>query len=326
MKQTFRMGLRALALAATFAGVSAAMAQDDYPNKPISVVVPYSPGGSTDTAARVIIPAIAERLGQPMAIQNRPGSAGNIGVGEVAAADPDGYTLVITVNPPVSLNKFVFSGLTYDPETDLAPISIVAKTLMVLVAHPDFAPNTVSEYVEYAREHPGKVRFGSSGIGSAMHIAGAVINKEEDINLVHVPYKGGGPTMQDLVGGHIESAFATLPSAMPHLEAKALKLIALAESERYDKMPDLPTVAETVPGVGMTTWLGILAPAGTPKEIIDRVNEATLDALKDEKVLEGLENSGLVPVGSSPEEFAELIKSDLAKFEVLLPEIGIQPQ
>lgn len=326
MKHAFRMGIRALALATAFAWTSGAIAQDDYPNRPITVIVPYSPGGSTDTAARVVIPAIAERLGQPMAIENRPGSAGNIGVGQVADAEPDGYTLVMTVNPPVSLNKFVFSDLTYDPATDLAPISIIAQTLLVLAAHPDFPPNTVEELIEYARENPGQVRFGSSGIGSAHHIAGETINMEAEIDLVHVPYQGGGPTMQDLVGGHIETAFATLPSAIPHLEADALKLIALAETERYEEMPDLPTVAETVPGVGMTTWLGILAPAGTSEEIIDRIHAAAIDALQDETVLQGLENSGLVPVGSTPDEFAELIASDLANFEVLLPQIGIEPQ
>ena len=328
MSNTFGSVMRAVVVAAVAAlGLPfAATAQDDYPNRPIEVVVPYSPGGSTDTAARIFLPALGEELGQPIAIQNRPGSAGNVGVGSVARAEPDGYTLTLTVNPPVTLNKFLFSDLPYDPATDFEPISIVAQTLLVLVAHPDFPADTVQELVDYARDNPGEVHFGSSGIGSAHHIAGAIMNKEAGLEMVHVPYQGGGPTMQDLVGGHIEIAFATLPSAIPHLEADAIKLIALAETERSDQMPDLPTVAETVPGVGMITWLGLLAPAGTPQDIVNRLHEASMAALAREDVQEGLANAGLVPVASSPEEFRELIRSDLAKFETLLPQIGIEPQ
>jgi len=317
-----RMAFAAGALAVAFA----ANAQENYPDKPITIVVPFPPGGSTDVSARALVPKMTELLGQPVVIDNRPGSGGNVGTGYVARAKPDGYALLWTVNPSISMNKHMFKDLPYDPQKDLTPISLAATTLMALVVHPSLPVTTVAELVEYTKANPGKVKFGSAGIGSAHHINGEVMNKEAGLDMVHVPYPGGGPAIADLVGGHIPVSFGTLPAVLPHAESGALRILALAEDERYEKMPDVPTIAETIPGVGVNTWIGFMAPGGTPKPIVDKLHGALMEALKEPEVIALYEKSGLLIAAQGPDELKAIIASDLDKYEKLFPEIGIEKQ
>lgn len=325
-----RQVTRALTFAATALGAIAiaagAWAQDNYPTRPITIVVPFPPGGSTDVSARALVPHLQESLGQPVVIDNRGGSGGNVGTAHVARAASDGYTLLWTVNPSISMNKHMYRELPYDPETDLKPISLAATTVMTLAVHPSLPVENVQELIDYVKANPGTVQFGSAGIGSAHHINGEVMNRQAGLDMVHVPYPGGGPAVADLVGGHINVSFATLPAIMPHWQNDAVRVIALAEEERYDKLPDLPTIDETIPGVFVPTWIGLVAPGETPDPVIDKLNAALLDALQQPDVIRIYEENGLRIEGTTPEELAQVISDDLAKYEVLFPEIGIEKQ
>lgn len=318
--------LKGLAAAVAVLAMAAGAQAQDYPARPITIVVPFPPGGSTDVSARALLPKMTELLGQPVVIDNRPGSGGNIGTGYVARAVPDGYTLLWTVNPSISMNKHMFKDLPYDPQKDLTPISLAATTLMALVVHPSVPATTVKELVDYVKANPGKVKFGSAGIGSAHHINGEVMNKEAGLDMVHVPYPGGGPAIADLVGGHIPVSFGTLPAVLPHTQTNALRILALAEDERYEKMPDVPTIGETIPGVGVNTWIGFMAPGGTPRPVIEKLHAALIEALKQPDVISIYEKSGLLVAGQGPDELAEIIAADLDKYEKLFPEIGIEKQ
>jgi len=324
--KTVHRALARMAFAAGILAVAFAAQAQDYPTKPITIVVPFPPGASTDTAARALLPKMTEVLGQPVVVDNRPGSGGNVGTGFVARARPDGYTLLLTVNPPISMNKHMFKELPYDPEKDLTPVSLVATTVMALAVHPSLPVKTVQELIDYAKAHPGELKFGSAGIGSAHHINGEVINREAGIDMVHVPYPGGGPAIADLVGGHIMVSFGTLPAVLPHAQSNALRIIAVAEDERYEGLPDVPTIAETIPGVGVQTWIGVMAPGGTPRPIVDKLNAAVNEALKDPAVIDLYKKSGVQVRGTTVEELAEVIHKDLAEYEVLFPQLGIEKQ
>jgi len=324
--KTIQRALARMALAAGVLAVAFAAQAQDYPVKPITIVVPFPPGASTDTTARALLPKMTEMLGQPVVVDNRPGSGGNVGTGFVARAKPDGYTLLLTVNPPISMNKHMFKELPYDPEKDLTPISLIATTVMALAVNPSLPVKTVQELIDYAKAHPGELKFGSAGIGSAHHINGEVMNRKAGINMVHVPYPGGGPAIADLVGGHIMVSFGTLPAVLPHAQTNALRIIALAEDERYEGLPDVPTISETIPDVGVQTWIGVMAPGGTPRPIVDKLNAAVNAALKDPAVVDLYKKSGVQVRGTSVEELAEVIHKDLAEYEVLFPQIGIEKQ
>jgi len=324
--KTVQRALARIAFAAGVVTVAFAAQAQDYPVKPITFVVPFPPGASTDTAARALLPKMTEALGQPVVVDNRPGSGGNIGTGFVARARPDGYTLLLTVNPPISMNKHMFKELPYDPEKDLTPVSLIATTVMALAVNPSLPVKTVQELIDYAKAHPGELKFGSAGIGSAHHINGEVINREAGIDMVHVPYPGGGPAIADLVGGHIMVSFGTLPAVLPHAQNNALRIIAVAEDERYEGLPDVPTISETIPGVGVQTWIGVMAPGGTPRPVVDKLNAAVNAALEDPAVMDLYKKSGVQVRGSSVEELAEVIRKDLAEYEVLFPQLGIEKQ
>lgn len=307
-------------------GLSAGAALgQDYPTKPITIVVPYPPGASTDTSARAVIDKMSEALGQPVLIDNRGGAGGNVGTGSVARAAPDGYTLLWTVNPPISTNKHLFD-LPYDPQADFAPISNAASTVLALAVHPSLPVTNMQELLDYARAHPGELKYGTAGLGSAHHITGEMIKRATGIDIVHVPYQGGGPAVADVVGGHIQMGFGSLPAMYPHMSNNALRIIAIAEAERFPGLPDIPTIAETVPGVTVSTWIGLLAPAGTPRPIIDKLNAALLLALKDPGVVKLYEVNGLMVRGSTPEELETIIATELDSIGKLFAEIGLGKQ
>jgi tripartite-type tricarboxylate transporter receptor subunit TctC len=312
-------------IAALTLGSLTAFAQD-YPTHPITVIVPYPPGASTDFVARMLKEPMSAALGQPLVIENRPGAGGTNGAAAVARAAPDGYTLLVTVNAPITMNKYFQKDYPVDPNTAFAAVTNAANVVLVLAVNSSVPVKTVPELIDYAKKNPGKLSFGSAGIGSAHHIAGELLNQKAGIHIQHVPYRGGGPAIQDLIAGHVPIAFGTTPAVLPQAKAGAIRIIALAEAKRDPDMPDVPTIAETVPGVVTATWVGMFAPAGTPRAIIDKLNKAAVDALKQPDVIARLKVQGANAVGSSPAELDQLVKTEYAHWGKIMPSIGIQPE
>jgi tripartite-type tricarboxylate transporter receptor subunit TctC len=326
MMRAMLAALRAAMLIAIAVFASAPARADDYPSRPVLLIVPYPPGASTDITARIMAEQMSEILGQPFVVENRPGADGVVGTAFVAHANPDGHTLLLTVNSPITMAKFFQKDMTLDTRTALAPILNIASTSLFLAVNAQFPAKNVQELVDYAKAHPGQVSFGSAGVGSAHQIAGELINMKAGIHMEHVPYRGGGPAIQDLVAGHIPVSFGTGPAVMPQARAGSIRILAAVEAERDPQLPDVPTVSETIPGVVTTTWLGLFAPAGTPQAIIDKLNKAGNDALKRPGVADKMKAQGLRQNGSTPEEFKQLVLSEYASYEKLIPELGIKPQ
>jgi tripartite-type tricarboxylate transporter receptor subunit TctC len=314
---TIRAAVWALALAA-----APAIAQD-YPSRPITMIVPYPPGALTDAGARLPRDALAAALGQPIIIENRGGAGGTTGAAFVANAAPDGYTLMTSVSAPITMNKFMQRNFPYDPVTAFAPISLLAESYLLLVVHPSLPVHNVAEFIDYARRNPGKLAYGSSGVGSAHHIAGELLKQKTGIDMVHVPYKGGAPSMQDLIAGNILVAFATAPAALPQMQAGKIRALATTRAERVPELPDIPTIAETVPGVTTVSWLGLFAPAATPAPIIERLNQAAAQAIANPEVIAAFRLQGLTAHGSTPAELQERIRSELALWGQVVPALGI---
>lgn len=311
----------ALALSGAF-GASA----QTYPAKPIRVIVAYPPGGPNDISARTVGQQLAELLGQPVIVENRPGAAGNIGSQYVAASAPDGYTLLngasaLTIAPALTKN------LSYDVAKDLAPISLTAVSSFVLAVHPSVPVNTVKELIALAKARPNQLSYASSGVGAPPHLAGELLKNMAKIEILHVPYKGVGQSITDLVAGHIEMMFTSPPNAVPHVKARRLKALAVSTAVRSPLLPQVPTISESgLKGFEIGTWFGLLAPAGTPADIINRVNAATRKVVDAPDFRERIASQGLDARSSSPAEFAAHIKAELAKFAKLVREAGIKPE
>ncbi len=313
-------------IVATAAFGSAPAFAETYPSRPITMIAPYPPGASTDFIARVLRGPMSDALGQPIVVENRPGAGGTVGTNMVAAAPPDGYTLLITVNAPITMNKYFQKSYSLDPKTAFAPITNAASVVLALAVNASVPVKTVPELIAYAKQNPGKLSFGSAGIGSAHHIAGELLNLKAGINILHVPYRGGGPAIQDLIAGHVPIAFGTTPAVLPHAKAGSIRIIALAESKRDPDMPDVPTIAETVPGVVTATWIGIFAPAGTPQAIVDKLNKAAVDALKQPNIIAQLKLQGAVAIGSTPAELGQLVSDEFDSWGKIMPSLGILPE
>ena len=318
-----RIGLAMLAAAGLYTQDAAAQ---DYPSRPITLVVPFPGGGSTDLIPRVIQDGLGATLGQPIVIENRPGASGTLGSLSVSRAQPDGYTLLFGLNPPISMNMYLQKNFPYDPLTAFEPVSLVASTLLLLVVHPSLPAKSVRELVDYAKANPSKLSYGSAGIGTGHHILGELLKKRAGIEMVHVPYRGTGPMIQDLVSGQFMVGFSTPTAVVPLAEVGRLRLLGLAEKKRYADMPDLPTIDETVPGMDFFTFYAIFAPAGTPRPIVDKLNAAIVKELKDPRVVAKLKEQAIIPMSTTPEGLTEVVKADLAKWKVDLPLIGLEPQ
>ncbi len=316
--------VRACALAIALAAAPA-IAQD-YPSRPITMIVPYPPGALTDAGARLPRDALSAALGQPIIIENRGGAGGTTGAAFVANANPDGYTLMTSVSAPITMNKFMQRNFPYDPATAFAPVSLLAESYLLLVVHPSLPVNSLAEFIDYARRNPGKLAYGSSGVGSAHHIAGELLKQKTGIDMVHVPYKGGAPSMQDLIAGNILVAFATAPAALPQMQAGKIRALATTRAGRVPELPDIPAIAETVPGVTTVSWLGLFAPAGTPRPIVDRLNGAAVQAIADPTVVAAFKLQGLTARSSTPAELQERIKSELELWGQVVPALGIAVQ
>ena len=317
-----------VALAGFFLATSMTVAQTpDWPTRPITIVVPYPPGASTDFIARLIRDPLAEQLGQTVVVENRPGAGGTTGAAQVANSAPDGYTLLVTVNAPVTMNSFMQKNFPYDPMKAFAPVIKVADVVMTLAVNAKLPVTTVQELVEYAKKHPDqKMSFGSAGIGSAHHIAGELLKQKTGINMVHVPYRGGGPAIQDLVAGHIPISFGTTPAVLPQVKGGTIRMIGLAEEKRSPDLPGVPTISETVPGVVTYTWVGVFAPAGTPKPIVDRINGIIAAAVKKPDFIAKLKTQGATEAVGSPADLEKSMRTEFDHWTKVIPSIGLKPE
>ena len=312
-------GLLALA---TAPGASA----QGYPNRAIRMVVPFAPGGGTDTNARIVSQKLSEHLGVPVVVDNRPGAGSMLGTEIVARAAPDGYTL-LTVSPELSINPSLQPKVPYDALKDLAPVSQTVSSQYVLSTHPSVPVKSVKEFVALAKARPGQLNYGSSGVGSANHLAGVLFQGMTETKLVHIPFKGAGPATIALMGGEIDFMFSSTTAAVAPVKLGRLRAIAVTGPKRFSEMPDIPTVSEAgVPGFVITGWFGGLAPAGTPREIINKLSTEIVKVVQHPAVRERFASLGTVPVGSSPEEFAAFLRAEIEKWSRVVKASGARPE
>jgi len=315
-----------LAVLAGMAVWTCALAQD-YPNRPIKLVVPYAPGGSTDLLGRAVAQKMSESMGQPIIIENRGGGGGMIGSELVARAAPDGYTFMLGTGATHGIVKFTSKGLTYDPVKDFTALTEAVEVPIVLAVHPSVPVNTAMEFVEWTKKNPGKVSFGTSGTGSPHHLAGELLKQITGIDMVHVPYKGAGPSMQDLIGGQIPAVFTTLSTAIPQMRSGKIKVLGLVEAKRQPSVPAIPTIGESVPGYAMPrSWLGFFGPAGMPAPIVKRLNAELVTALHAPDTRAKLEAAGMPVSGTSAEEFATVVRDDIEMYRKIATAAHIQPE
>ena len=303
---------------------SAAFAQP-YPTKPIRLVVPFPPGGSNDIVARMLATQLGEKLGQQMVIENKGGAGGVLGTDAAAKAPADGYTLLLA-SIAYAFAPALYKSLPYDPETSFAPISMLGRGPSALVVHPSVPVNTVAELIALAKKEPGKLNYASAGVGSFQHLACAMFVLQAGIDAVHIPYKGGGPAMADVIAGQAQFVMPSLLQVVPHIKSGRLKVLATSGTKRTSVLPGVPIVAETLPGYSSENWWGLLAPAGTPQPVIDRLYGAVSEVLQSKETSQRMETEGAEPVRMAPAEFKRFISSELAKWGKVAREAGIKSE
>lgn len=312
---------RRLALSALVAGAllpAAHAADNTWPTKPIRIVVGYSAGGPTDATARLLAPKLTAALGQPVVIDNRPGAGSNLAAEMVAAAAPDGYTLLLAA-APIAMNGFLYKNLKYDVQKSFEPVANVMTSPSVLGVAPNLPVQNLQQLLALAKKQPGKLSYSSSGNGGSQHLAGELMEQRAGIDMIHVPYKGAAPALNDLVAGHVEAGFMTAMSALPHLKAGNPRPIAVASRQRLKQLPDVPTMAEAgLPGVEVESWNGMFAPAGTPMAIVERLNEEVNKALAAPDVRDSLSSQGAVAVGGSQAEFKRYVAEEVDRWSKLM--------
>jgi len=310
--------------AALLALAAAAASAQTYPNKAIRIVVPYPPGGGADITARPIAQKLSERWGQPVVIENRGGASGMIGAEIVAKAPPDGYTLMVSASAEVALNVALFPKMPYDPVRDFAPITLATVTPIMLVVHPSVPIKSANEYIAIAKAKPGSMTFGSVGSGSPHHFAGEWLKMLAKIDIVHVPYKGSGPEIIDLLGGHLPSGFATLLPAMEHVKTGKLRALAVTTQKRAPLLPDVPALAETLPGFDISQWNAVWAPAGTPKDVLDKLSTEIRRIVQSPDYKARMAELGSEAIGNSPSELAAFQKAEIDKYRKLAEQANIK--
>lgn len=307
-----------------FAALPAAAPAQKYPDKPIRFVVPFAPGGGTDVLGRFMASKLGDNLGVNVIIENRGGAGGTLGTEIAARAAPDGYTILFT-SASFSFNPSLYRKLPFDPLKDFSPITLVAMVPHLLVVHPSMPVRNVKELIGLARARPGEIFFGSGGVGSSIHLAAELFVSMAKVRMTHVPYKGGGPAMAGVLAGEVQVLFPTMQSAMPLVKAKRLRPLAISTDRRSPAVPEVPTVAESgVPGYNATGWYGMLAPAGTPKAIIDRLHGEVVKVLTAPEVKERLASEGAIAVGNSPAEFDKFIREEIARWSKVIRELGLK--
>ena len=304
-----------------------AAAAQGWPQKPIRIVVPIATGGIADTFSRIIGVKLTEAWGQPVIVENKPGGGGNIGADFVAKSAPDGYTLVMGYIGSHAVNPALFKQMPYDPGRDFVPVVLVMEAEGLLAVNPAVVPvRTVPELIALAKAQPGKLSYSSGGIGTTSHLAGELFKSMAHVDMVHVPYKGNVPSITDLIGGQVGLSFATMPTVLPHVRSGKLRGVATIGTERALATPDLPTVAETVPGFAVNNWIGLFAPAGTPAEIVNRLHAEVVKVMEAPEVQKRLESEGARFTRKTPEEFGQFVRAETIKWARVLKEAGIQPE
>lgn len=295
-----------------------------FPTKAVRIVVPFPPGGGVDIVARVVGPKLTEGWGQQVIVENRAGASGMIGTEVAARAAPDGYTLFLGTLGNLAVNPHLFPKMTVDPLRDFAPITLVVAVHFVMVSHPSLPVRNVKELIALAKARPGQINYSSSGAGGAPHLGGELLKRMANINLTHIPYKGSGPSFQDLLGGQISLTFDSLLQALPYIKSNMLRPLAVLGSKRSPLLPAVPTVAETVPGYELTNWFGLAAPAATPRETIVKLNADFVKVLQQPDVREKIAGMGADVVGNTPEQFGAFLKTESAKWAKLVKEADIR--
>ena len=316
-RRSLLAGLSTLATAPAFA--------QSYPARPISLLVPWAPGGSTDILARIVGQHLYQSMGQPIVIENRTGAAGNIGTSAVARAPADGYTLLFNTMSVHTMNHALFTAMPFDGVGDFSPITLLAHVLNTIVSHPSIPATNVREFIEYAKASPGKIAYASAGAGSTNHLCGALFEKLAQVSMVHVPYRGGAPAVADTVAGQTQLMFTAGTQSLEHVKAGKLRLLAVTEGKRSSLLPDVPTVAETLPGFEMAVWYGAYGPAGLPKEIVASLNAEIGRILFLPEVKKRMEDIAVETAKSSPEELGALTRADADKWGKIIKQLGIAP-
>jgi len=325
-----RLGMVAGCLAVASLAPNGALAQDaaaDFPRKPVRIIVPAAPGGGADIIARLIGQQLGKSLGQTFLVDNRPGAANIVGTEIVAKAQPDGYTLIVNTAGPMSINPLIYAKLPYDAMKDFAPITNVADTAFVLVVNPAVAAKSVADLIALAKAKPGQLAYASWGRGSANHLGTELFMMMSQVKLLHVPYKGSGAAMPDVIAGNVPIFFDTIASAAPQIRAGRLRPLGVSSLKRSPAIPAVPTIAESgLDGFEAGSWFGFFAPAKTPREIVTKLHGEIVKAMKPPEVQERLATLGLDPVGNTPAQFSEQIRRDLAKWGKVVKAAGIQPE
>ncbi len=322
------LAIVALGVAATFAVAGAAWAQSAWPSKPVKIVVPFAPGGTTDILARAVAPELAKAFGQPFVVENRGGAGGNIGAEQVAKAPADGYTLLMGTVGTHGINKSLYTKLAYDPQKDFAPITLVAGVPNVMVMNTERARqlgiNSVPDFIQYARSQTAGFNMASSGNGTSIHLAGELFKSMTGVSMTHIPYTGSAPALLGLVSGQVDVMFDNLPSAMALIKSGKLKAFAVTSAQRSAAMPELPTLEDAgqLKGFEASSWFGLLAPAGTPPEVLSRLQQETAKALNSPDIKEKLLAQGAIPSGNTPQQFAALIDAEIKKWAAVVKASG----
>ncbi len=325
---SFMRHLVAAAALAVLAAATSAFAQTAWPVKPVRIVVPFAPGGTTDILARAVAPELSRALGQQFVVDNRAGAGGNLGAEIVAKSQPDGYTLLMGTVGTHGINKSLYNKLPYDPQKDFAPITLVAGVPNVMEMNADTAKRlgiaTVADFIRYAREHPGQLNMASSGNGTSIHLAGELFKSMTGTFMTHIPYSGSGPALLGLVSGQVDVMFDNLPSSMPQIKGGKLKAFAVTSSQRSAAMPELPTIEEAgrLKGFEASSWFGLLAPAGTPPEIVNRIQAEVAKSLGTAAIKEKMLAQGAIPSGNTPAEFSRFIDAEIRKWAVVVKASG----
>lgn len=314
--------LRSWVAALTLCAAGAACAQS-FPAKPLHIVLGFPPGGAIDTIARVIAPKMSADLGQSVVVENKPGAGGVIGMQSVARAEPDGYTVFMGTMGNFSITPALVRDLPYDVARDFAPVTEVASSAFVLFVNNDLPVRTVAELIAYAKARPGEVNFSSSGNGGLPHMAGEMFNAAAGVKMTHVPYKGSAPSISDVVAGQVQLTFEAVAAGLPHVKAGRLRALATTGDQRLGVLPDVPTVAKTIPGFVVTNWFGMAVPAGTPADRINRIQQSVAKAMRDPDVLRTFAGLGVDPVGDSPAQFGAYIAQERQRWQKVITDARI---
>ena len=317
------MRLTLFALLSFLFAATAANGASDYPNKPIRFVVPFPPGSTLDTVGRIMGQKLAERLGQPVVIDNRPGAGGNVGYEFVAKAKPDGYTIVIN-SAGLAISPSLYKKLNFDPIKDLAPISLVAQIPIMVLVRPSLPVKSLKELVDYAKTNPGKLSFGTGGVGTGPHLAGELFKTLAKIDIVHVPYKGAGPAMMSMIGGEIDMMLIVVPTALPQIQAGKVRALAVLSNERFPSLPNVPTAKEAgIDNWEVAVWYGVLAPAGTPRDIVDRLSAEWTKIAAMPDTMEKMQSAEVEPISGTPEQFSAFLKAETVRWAKVIKEANI---